>query len=1326
MSQKASSEILGNWLIAVLGEYAYDGNMSDPDGYTTSFNSDMSGNYPTIGNLTLDKNGKPDTSTFPATVNGSASYPLSALKDSNGNELYPLTFNGNWQIGYKALNADGSFSGNADSFTPYGVYVYGANKTLWFAGDASNLYGSTGGMRISTTPNGSQMISSTTSVSSGGVYTSVSWKNDTTIRYTAEYDGKITISVKDLLFNNDIIEMTVLKNGEVIGSVKADKWCSASVVDGTGAGTVTSAGAGVGIGDVFETSVSAGDHIDFVNHHSEDEFTLTTENYGTCKDKARYGVTNFRLRVTYSSVVTATTDIDADYSGKTDALNWTKPAVVGNLESFLTWYKADGTAITGTLTSLSGATAKINQDLIKAGWIKANDTWENAIEGYFNYLRSLSSVTSPSGWIIGALEGDTPFTNDSGTNFSPVNYYQIFKNTFNLFSVSTTGTYNNQYATDRKMATSESYFEAQLDALRNAASLLPESEVGKVASEIEIPYDASFATTLTAKGYAICPPNWGSGPLSNASTIVDFGNKFQSSTLENTDYIGTLLLPYAGGVTTLSYIVPDNIKEGTATLTLNNLYGLDGWDKVYRFSIYLVSGGTETALIETMEITPSAAAAAVAEINEKLTSFDIKAGDRIDLRFSRKSSAVYVSPDVSLDIEINSQDSIPMHRVQYVSGGNVLNSQLAEVGTSIANLISIFRQTNKDFAANGCYVNGVWYSENAELPIIGDYDVVIDDFKVSIYSSIGIGATYAMNAYLPTVDGATAAGVKVNGEKIPATLTDGMYKATVSTVYAKDLLDATVYVTPYYVIGNKEVVGQGTTLRAADMLKTYIGDGYYAEEVKALAQAALDYATVAKAYFAGETADAATLARLAAYDTAINGETAGKLNKTGDIYTFTAATLQIGETINFVLAIGNKDGSALKALPEGTTLTIPGKTETTAFTAATVNGQSVQIAVIEGVPEKEFAVQQTFSLLDANDDLLASMTYGVKDYCVRAFASADAAEANMIRAVYAIGKAAAAYEASTNGDAGETEKVSLDGKKVIFCGNSHIYWGRAVIGGSGNDLTKRNNDQGTFYQLCKAFGQDVNVTNWTFGSHGLSESFGPDACGGRGGCANVNGGVGEIHEQYLTDRWYDYVIISPGSRYTDSGANFMEDIQYLIDFFTNEEKGGNPNVKFVCVGNMSPYGYSNLKEDLRVLVANNYKVLEEDGFIISDWGSIVYDVLQKGAVDGGNATYTDSTFVVKDGFHPNMLSGYINALTTFCAITGESPVGMPFPSDLLTAENNAKLDIDAYLADTTNNYKDPSDTNMKEILADDGEIRAIQEMIARYLEAKPYRDFDFE
>ena len=69
---------------------------------------------------------------------------------------------------------------------------------------------------------------------------------------------------------------------------------------------------------------------------------------------------------------------------------------------------------------------------------------------------------------------------------------------------------------------------------------------------------------------------------------------------------------------------------------------------------------------------------------------------------------------------------------------------------------------------------------------------------------------------------------------------------------------------------------------------------------------------------------------------------------------------------------------------------------------------------------------------------------------------------------------------------------------------------------------------------------------------------------------------------------------------------------------------------------------------------------------------------------------------------------------------------MPFPSELLTAENHEKLDIDAYIADTKNNYLDPSDTNVKEILTNDAEILAIQKMIARYLEAKPYRDFNFE
>ena len=49
------------------------------------------------------------------------------------------------------------------------------------------------------------------------------------------------------------------------------------------------------------------------------------------------------------------------------------------------------------------------------------------------------------------------------------------------------------------------------------------------------------------------------------------------------------------------------------------------------------------------------------------------------------------------------------------------------------------------------------------------------------------------------------------------------------------------------------------------------------------------------------------------------------------------------------------------------------------------------------------------------------------------------------------------------------EKVSLDGKRVIFIGNSYVYYGRTVINKSTSVMTQaeRDNDMGFFYQLCK-------------------------------------------------------------------------------------------------------------------------------------------------------------------------------------------------------------------------------------------------------------------
>ena len=69
----------------------------------------------------------------------------------------------------------------------------------------------------------------------------------------------------------------------------------------------------------------------------------------------------------------------------------------------------------------------------------------------------------------------------------------------------------------------------------------------------------------------------------------------------------------------------------------------------------------------------------------------------------------------------------------------------------------------------------------------------------------------------------------------------------------------------------------------------------------------------------------------------------------------------------------------------------------------------------------------------------------------------------------------AATEATTTAPAEtepvwETGKAALQGKKVIFIGNSYTFCGYNVLTKQNDVLTQaeRSNDQGYFYQLCKA------------------------------------------------------------------------------------------------------------------------------------------------------------------------------------------------------------------------------------------------------------------
>ena len=301
------------------------------------------------------------------------------------------------------------------------------------------------------------------------------------------------------------------------------------------------------------------------------------------------------------------------------------------------------------------------------------------------------------------------------------------------------------------------------------------------------------------------------------------------------------------------------------------------------------------------------------------------------------------------------------------------------------------------------------------------------------------------------------------------------------------------------------------------------------------------------------------------------------------------------------------------------------------------------------------------------------------------------------------GEAAAPAETSAETTI-SAAKAALDGKKIIFIGNSHTYVGNVVTQtyNSNPSQEKRSNNRGFFWILCQRQGINVEVTNWTFSSHGLSSIF-MNPCGVEGACYGLN------HEEYLTDRYFDYVVIQPGVG-TKSEETVAESIQYVVDFFRKE----NPDVKFALLGNASVYGNNATNKPYPGITAH-YKVLAEQGFIIADWGGLVNDLIHETVKpEGSTMPYFKKSFIIKDGFHPNMLSGYLASLMLYCAITGEKAEDVP--TDMFQ-ESVMETLLDGHLETS---YVHPSDTNFKTALTVESELLGLHKLVDRYLEEKPY------
>lgn len=289
--------------------------------------------------------------------------------------------------------------------------------------------------------------------------------------------------------------------------------------------------------------------------------------------------------------------------------------------------------------------------------------------------------------------------------------------------------------------------------------------------------------------------------------------------------------------------------------------------------------------------------------------------------------------------------------------------------------------------------------------------------------------------------------------------------------------------------------------------------------------------------------------------------------------------------------------------------------------------------------------------------------------------------------------------ASTGPSVSQAAMEKLDGKKVLVVGNSYSYYGYAVLRTKGLLQEQRSDDKGYFYQLCKSQGAEVSVTNWTYGDHSLWETLGHSCT--RAAC------YGEDHLSYLTDKYFDYVAFQPYERNYD--GDLMEYLQPMMDVFTEV----NPNVQFILL--IPHMAYRNSYTWIPRL-----SEIDRSKIILCNWGKMLTDILNE-TVQVPNATqqYITASFVVsiseKDGHHQNLLAGYLTALMLYCAITGDSAVGLPY--DFCNDPSiNPLFSFDAFKKQF---YTYETFTNFAEIFASPTDMGGLQQLVDQYL-AKPF------
>ena len=675
-------------------------------------------------------------------------------------------------------------------------------------------------------------------------------------------------------------------------------------------------------------------------------------------------------------------------------------ATPGTIQHLYVWYKADGTAkkINNNADPLEDTDyAVYNPVLIERGIISADDDYNTVLEKYYDYLLNAARFTYAGNWAIGSYQADGSYAKTEQRVFTYNQWWygaRIAGGGTSPHVPVATNSWEVQFGTSLENATKylDSYIALGADAVHPG-------EDGKIFfSEIaEIYSNQATANKIVRNADYQWDKHAGAASFQKNKP----GSEVKLIALRPTS------AKTNKACAAYNYVVPAGVV-GTARLAI--LGFADYQAAPAKFAIALngeVVWPAGAVMGDATDWWSYAGDGNIKGFTDALADFsiDVVAGDNLAICVSRDVAQGDSGPILDMQPEISIERKYVVE-FQDADGENLTSHVVAKNAP--------MPKAPFAAAAEGWLINDQAAAElpetvtdNLTVVYVGEPTIVVPEVKqvdIQAGTDFGIGVYFDVDPYAKRAGIATDDGDEYWGEL----QADGSYKVSMPGFAAKEM-DNELGLWIFQEFENAQTRGDDGyyALIPTEELASYADRDVSAAE-KAVAAAALDYIAAAKAYFAGEALDAEVAARLAAQDAAIAALESEVELADGEEYAINGMVLVLKDQVYFKVRVASSMYDPMGAETLDFVVAVEGKGTETEYSGFvyTEGGEEYDITMTLGaVAANDYDQTFKFTVKDGSIAVSEVFEYSVNDYIARTFdASAD--EANLLRAIYALGVAA--------------------------------------------------------------------------------------------------------------------------------------------------------------------------------------------------------------------------------------------------------------------------------------------------------------------------------